>query len=190
MRARRFVPGGGFVLLVASWGGLAVFLAWGMEQPDLDRAWWILTRADRGVAELSEEDAAALARCIERHPALALDRLGGKRRKHLARTAGGWSAAPASYFLALRGPEAGLPVTLEARGARAWPLAVEVEVGGAACRLEFAEAGTRSCVVPLPPLPEARPVLGRLVVRGDFAEAGGGKPAGLRFVEPREGAAR
>jgi len=189
VRRRRFLPGGGFVLLVASWGGLAAFLAWGLASPDLDRAWWILARADRGAVDLSEADAAVLARCIERHPELALDRLGGKRRKHLARTAGGWSAAPVSYFLALDGPEAGLPVTLEARGARAWPLTVEVRVGGAACRVEFAEAGTRSCGVPLPPLPEARPVLGRLTVRGGFAQATGDSPAGLRFVEPPEGAA-
>ncbi len=188
MRRRRFLPGGGFVLLVASWSGLAAFLAWGLTEPDLDRAWWLLQRADRGVPELSAEEAEVLARCIARHPAIALERLGDKRFKHLARTAGGWSTAPASYFLALQGPQAGLRIVLEARGATRWPLLVEVAAGGAGCRLEYAERGTQECVVPLPsPGVEGRPVLGRLAVRGGFGGPDAGQPAGLRFVEPEDG---
>ncbi|MBN1772731.1 MAG: hypothetical protein JXB32_15790 [Deltaproteobacteria bacterium] len=185
---RRWLPGGGFVLLVASWSGLAAFLAWGLAEPDLDRAWWILSRTDRGAAELTAGDAEVLARCIERHPALARDRLGDKRLKHLARTSGGWSTAPTSHFLVLRGREAGLRVALEARGASSWPLTVEVSVGGAGCRLEYPQAGTQECVVPLPSSgAEERPVLGRLAASGGFATSDPEESVGLRFVEPGNG---
>ena len=188
MRWRRATPGAGFVLLVASWTGLAVFLAWGLATPDLDRAWWLLQRTDQGAPELSAEEAEVLARCIARHPALALARLGDKPVKHLARTAGGWSTAPRSYFLALQGPQAGLRVVLEARGATRWPLMVDVAVGGAGCRLEYARRGTQECVVPLPsPGAAGRPVLGRLAVRGGFGGPDADEPAGLRFVEPEGG---
>lgn len=185
MTWRRALPGGGFLLLVTSWGGLAAFLAWGLAPPDLDRAWWILARADQGATELSADDAALLARCIERHPDLALDRLGDKPAKHLARTPGGWSTAPASHFLAPRGTRPGLRVAVEARGAARWPLVVDVEAGGARCRLEYPEAGTQECAVPLPAAEHAgRPVLGRLVVHGGFVAAEPGESVGLRFGEP------
>lgn len=188
MSSRRYLPGGGFVLLVASWGGLAAFLAWGMREPDLDRVWRILARADRGSVELSAEDAEVLARSIERHPELALDRLGGKRQKHLARTSGGWSTAPVSYFLALRSAGGALRVGLEARGATRWPLAVDVEAGGAACRLEFEGEGVRECALSSAAAGgEGAPVLGRLVVHGAFRAPADGKGAGLRFVEPGGG---
>ena len=182
------MPGGGFVLLVVSWTGLVVFLAWGLATPDLDRAWWILTRTDQGMTELSAEDAEVLARTIDRHPEIALDRLGDKRQKHLARTAGGWSTASVSYFLALRGRQAGLRIAVEARRAARWPLVVDVEAGGAGCRLEYPAGGTQDCVVPLPsPGAEEKPVLGRLTVHGSFDDANGEEAAGLRFGEPAGG---
>ncbi len=191
MKWRRAVPGGGFVVLVVSWTGLAAFLAWGLAMPDLDRAWWVLARTDQGETELSAEDAEVLARCIDRHPAIALERLGDKRLKHLARTAGGWSTAPVSYFLALHEPPGGLRVVVEARGASSWPLAGDASAGGVACRLAYREEGTQECVLPLPSRgAAARPVLGRLVVHGGFDGAEPEPEAGLRFVEPERGGGR
>ncbi len=191
MNWRRALPGGGFVLLVASWGGLAAFLAWGLAEPDLDRVWRIIERADQGAAELSAEDAEVLGRCIARHPELALARLGDKRAKHLARTSGGWSTGAVSYFLALRETRPGLRLAVEARCARRYPLIVDVEVADRRCRLVYDADGARQCVVPLPsPGAAERPVLGRLVTRGGFGCGAAAGAAGLRFAVPASGGER
>jgi hypothetical protein len=191
MSWRQALPGGGFALLVASWGGLAGLLAWGLAEPDLDRAWRILERTDQGTSELSAEDAEVLERCIGRHPEIALDRLGGKRVKHLARTAGGWSTGTVSYFLALRETRPGLRLAVEARCAQRYPLTVNVEAGGARCRLVYEADGLQECVVPLPsPGAAERPVLGHLVAGGGFGCGAGEGPAGLRFADPARGGER
>jgi hypothetical protein len=192
LRLRRALPGGGFVLLVASWGALAALIAWGMAEPDLDRAWRVLEEADRGATEPSSGDAAALARSIARHPEIALARLGGKTAKHLARTTGGWIRATRSYFLARRGEQGELRLDVESRCARRYPLTVTLEVDGQRCRLAFDGDGTRSCVLTAGAARAGQPLLGRLSADGAFGCAGdrGDGPAGLRFAEAAGGGAR
>lgn len=68
----RYRPSAGFLFLVASGIAVILFLAWGFAQPDLDRAWWGAARLEREPqAALTEDEAAALKRSLERYPDLA-----------------------------------------------------------------------------------------------------------------------
>jgi len=68
----RYRPSPGFLFLVICAVGAILFLAWGFSTPDLDRAWWGITRIEAGEAsELTPEEADALGRLRERYPELA-----------------------------------------------------------------------------------------------------------------------
>jgi len=180
---RKNLPGGGFLLLVASWGGLAAFLAWGLVEPDLDRSWRVLHEADRGAGMISPEDVRVLDRSIALHPEVARDRLGDARVKFLGRTTGGWSDAASSYLVIGPPGADGLRLQVECRCASRYPTTVLLEIEGAPRRLTFEGDG----VQPVEIRPEAaphgpdRPFLARLVSEGVFGCAGGdGAEAGVR----------
>jgi len=181
MSRRGWVPGGGFVLLIASWGGLAWFAAWGLQEPDLDRVWWILEQADLGTAHVTWEDAELLERCIARNPEIALDRLGGKPVKLLERTSGGWTTGPVSYFFVAPTGGAGLRLDVECRGAARYPARVLVEVGELRGSLVFTGDGRESWVLPASAgaFAAARPALGRLVADTGFGCAAGADCPGV-----------
>ncbi|MDI7267676.1 MAG: hypothetical protein QME96_06750 [Myxococcota bacterium] len=182
---RRRLPGGGFLLLVAGWGGLAGFLGWGLGEPDLDRAWRLLHEADRGVVQWTAADYETLDRCMTAHPEIAFDRLGGKRVKFLERTTGGWTTEPQVHLVVgPLGPE-GLRLRVECRGARRYPVTVELEAGG--FRRSSAFAGDGEAVVELPvgasPHGPGRPFLARVRVSGTFDRgAGAAETAGIRIT--------
>jgi hypothetical protein len=186
------LPGAGFVLLIASWGGLAAFVAWGFREPDLDRAWRALQAADRGAAEVDAEDAEALDRSFARHPEIAFDRLGDSAVKFLGRTQGGWSRAPAAHVIVAPVPAQGLEIAVEARCLAGGPATVRLAWTTGGCVVTVAEDGRATCRLTAADAPAGggRPFLARLSTDGAFGCAG--RPdatAGLRLsAEPAGGA--
>jgi len=180
---RRHLPGGGFLLLVGSCVALAAFVAWGLAEPELDRAWWILQESDLGLTEVGPHDARRLDRTISRHPEIALDRLGDARVKFLARTPGGWSAAASSYLVVGPPGEDGLHLKIECRCAGRYPAEFLLEVGDETRRLVFEEDGAQSIEIRPEAAPHGpdRPFLARLAAETAFGCTGGRSgPAGIR----------
>ncbi len=69
----RFRPSLGFLLLIVVAIATTVFFAWGLQEPDLDVAWRVEHRLQKGAAlELTADERAALERALAGHPELGL----------------------------------------------------------------------------------------------------------------------
>lgn len=113
----RLRPSFGFSLLVVSYGLLVVFLVWGYQQPELDKAWRILQALRRAeVPSLTETDAAFLKRQLQRHPEFAQALVGKSPIGLVESTEDGWTALEHSHLVLQGEQKYAKQVVVECRG--------------------------------------------------------------------------
>jgi hypothetical protein len=126
---RRRRPSAGFVTVCAVYAALALFFAWGLSTPDLDRVWTLHHELKSGrIGAPSKPDREVLMRSMARHPELAEALLRNASIGLISSNMDGWIASSEATIVRTRtaeasalqieiaSPEALLPITVELDG--------------------------------------------------------------------------
>jgi hypothetical protein len=121
-------PSLGFGMLVASYGLLAAFLAWGFTTPELDRAWRVIQHTrEPDFAGLRASELQTLSAALRRHPGLARALAERSPAGFVEPSPDGCSCLPVSHLVLQPTPGQSLRVQLASRGDRAaFPLTVRL----------------------------------------------------------------
>lgn len=127
----RLRPSFGFLLLVASYGLFVVFLVWGYQQPELDKAWRVLQAIRRAeTPTLTATEAAFLQRLLQKHPEFAQALIGKSPVGLVEATDDGWTATEHSHLVLQGEQKYAKNVVVECRGLAAGATAkVALQVG-------------------------------------------------------------
>jgi hypothetical protein len=173
-------PSAGFWVFASSWTALATLLAWGMTEPDLDRAWRILGRMERpGFAGMSPRDVRVLSRSLQRHPSLIEALSGNRIADFVEPTEQKWIAYREAHLAVRPQPNATIRIWTESRASStAYPLTVRFRASWLDETVAFDKDDRKSFE-----LPEGQPVRAELV-RVSVVPADG-VPADGHFFEIR-----
>jgi hypothetical protein len=147
--ARRW-PSLGFGVLVASYGLLAAFLAWGFSTPELDRVWRILQpTGESGFTRLGPSQLQTLSAALRRHPKLAGALTERSPVGFVEPSPGGCTRMPVSHLVLQPAPGQSLRIDVVSRGdSGAFPLTVSLGGAGVARALHFDAPGRQDFVLP------------------------------------------
>ncbi len=99
------LPSAGFLWLCGTAAFAAVFFAWGLREPGLDRVWKLLHELKIGKKQcLSSGDLRLLRDTLRSHPDLSPAILDGAEARILSANTEGWIETEAAYLLIAPGP--------------------------------------------------------------------------------------
>lgn len=180
--ARVRPPSLGFLWLAAVAAAVAAFLAWGLREPDLDRAARILRGLELGKAAPRPADLRFLSRTLERHPGLRRALLGGRPAALLTPHRGGWIETERAVLIADPAADPDPRIALSWSSCMRSPH--RISFSGRGGSETIAVSGVQGVSMHLSPSIRAG---GVLEVRVEEGEAPGGLADGFRIVV--EGAA-
>ena len=184
MKRRFYLPGAGFVVLVAGWVLVFGFLGWGFSTPLLDRVWQINQRMEHADFQgLEEDEVADLEEAIARHPDLGRQILGDRLVRLVEPSIKRWCALPEQHLMFSKDWAENQVLVIHADFApEAFPMELHLVGAGLDNTVEIVAPGP--AVIPLSFAEREGPVLVRARLSAELAD---GPWRGLRFsARPQE----
>ena len=184
MSRRFYLPGAGFVVLVAGWILVFGFLGWGFSTPLLDRIWQINQRMEHADFQgLKDDEVADLEAAITRYPDLGREILGNRLVRIVEPSIKRWCALPAQHLVFSEDWVENQVLVIDVDFApETFPMELRLVGAGLDNTIEFVAPGP--AVIPLSFAERDGPVLVRTRLSVEVAD---GPWRGLRFfARPQE----